>query len=175
MLFRSTGASGGDIIVMDPHTGNILAMATSPTFDPNAPGKSPAKARNNGAVGDAFEPGSTSKIITMAAVIEERAATPETKFTIPPKLKRADTVFHDHDKHGELHLTLNGILAQSSNIGSILASEKIGQKKFLKYVDRFGLGQTTGLNFPGESPGIIPRPGTDSWSGTSFQIGRAHV
>ena len=165
---KQTGANGGDIIVMDVATGNILAMATYPTYDPAKPGKSSTRAKRNEAVTDSFEPGSTSKVITMAAVIEERAATPSTKFTVPPKLKRAGTVFTDHDPHPELHLTLNGVLAQSSNIGSILAAELIGPRKFMKYVDRFGLGQSTGLNFPGESPGIIPRPGTDSWSGTSF-------
>lgn len=165
---KQTGASGGDIIVMDSTTGNLLAMATYPTFDPNNPAKTSIRTKRNEAVTDAFEPGSTSKVITMAAVIEERAATPETQLTIPPTLKRADTVFHDHDKHGELHLTLNGVLAQSSNIGTILAAERIGPRRFMKYVDRFGLGRPTGLSFPGESPGIIPRLGTASWSGTSF-------
>ena len=163
-----TKAEGGDVIVMDPKTGDIVAMATYPTFDPNNALKSSDYAKRNEAVTDAFEPGSTSKIMTMAAVLEEGKASPTTKFTVPSTIKRGGTTFHDHDKHGVLHLTLNGILAKSSNIGTIQASELIGQKKFLGYLNKFGIGQSTGLHFPGESGGLIPKPGTDSWSDTSF-------
>ena len=161
-------AKSGNVVVMDPATGNILAMATYPTFNPNYPQKSNDLAKQNHAVTETFEPGSTSKIMTMSAVIEEGVLKPKSKMIIPPGIPRGGTTFHDHDPHGTLHLTLNGVLAKSSNIGSILASEKIGQKKFLSYLQKFGIGEATGLNFPGESSGSLPSPGDSTWSGTTF-------
>ena len=165
---KQAGGDGGDVIVMDPKTGNILAMATYPVFDPNNPSQTDDHAKRNDAVSDAFEPGSTSKVMTIAAVLEEGAADPTTPFTIKSVIKRGGTTFHDHDPHGTIHLTLNGILAKSSNIGAIQASELIGRDKFLSYLDKFGIGHATGLHFPGESPGIINKPGSDAWSDTSF-------
>lgn len=165
---KRAGAESGEVIVMDPRTGNLLALATYPTFDPNRPFKVSEYSRRNLAVSDVFEPGSTSKVMTIAAVLEEGAANPATKFSVPGKLDRGGTTFHDHDKHGRLRLTLNGILAKSSNIGTILASEKIGEKKFLKYLDKFGMGRKTGSGLPGEEKGIVHRPGDPQWSDTSF-------
>ena len=166
---KEKNALGGDVVVMDPKTFNILAMATYPTFDPNYPAKTTDRQKRNTAVTDAFEPGSTSKIMTMAAVIEEGALKPTSKMVIPPSIHRGGTRFKDHNDHGTLRLTLNGVLAQSSNIGSIMASEKIGQQKFVEYLKKFGIGQQTGLNFPGESGGILPNPkNPDAWSNTTF-------
>ncbi len=165
---KKAGAKSGNVVVMDPATGNILAMATYPTFNPNKPFKSNDLAKQNRAVTETFEPGSTSKIMTMAAVIEEGALNPKSKMIIPSGIPRGGTTFHDHDPHGTLRLTLNGVLAKSSNIGSIMASEKIGQDKFLTYLQKFGVGEPTGLNFPGESSGSLPRPGDGTWSGTTF-------
>jgi len=164
----TVGATGGDVIVMDPKTGNILAMATYPLFDPNYPNQTSDHAKQSTAVTDAFEPGSTGKAITIAAVLEEGAADPTTPFTIKKNIKRGGTVFHDHDPHDTIHLTLNGILAKSSNIGAIQASDLIGQDKLLFYLDKFGIGHPTGLDFPGESPGIMPKPGGPEWSDTTF-------
>ena len=162
-------ALGGDVVVLDPKTFNILAMATYPTFDPNHPEKTTDRQKRNTAVTDAFEPGSTSKVMTMAAVLEEGALKPTSKMIIPPSIKRGGARFKDHNEHGTLHLTLNGVLAQSSNIGSIMASEKIGQDKFLEYLKKFGIGQGTGLKFPGESGGILPNPNNpNAWSDTTF-------
>ena len=166
---KEAHAQGGDVVVMDPKTFKILAMATYPTFDPNNPSKTDDHSKRNTSVTDAFEPGSTSKLMTMSAVLEEGAFTPLSKFVIPPSIKRGGTRFHDHNPHGTLHLTLNGILAQSSNIGSIIASDKIGQTKFLSYIKKFGVGSNTGLNFPGESAGILPNPNDpNQWSDTTF-------
>jgi cell division protein FtsI (penicillin-binding protein 3) len=160
------GAKGGDVVVMDPKTGDIIALATYPTFNPNDPFATDDKTKRNPAVTDVFEPGSTSKVMTMAAVIEEGAFTPTSKFTIPAGLPRGGTTFHDHDTHGILHLTLNGVLAKSSNMGSILAAEAIGEKKFYGYLKKFGIGDETGMNFPGESAGLLPA--LKDWSGTTF-------
>lgn len=165
---KKAGASSGEVIVMDPRTGDILAMATYPTFDPNKPFSVSEYARRNLAVSDVFEPGSTSKVMTIAAVLEEGKADPLTQFTVPGKLKRGGTTFRDHDKHGTLQLTLNGVLAKSSNIGTILASERIGQKTFLKYLAKFGMGSKTGSGLPGEEQGIVHKPGDSAWSDTSF-------
>ena len=159
-------ADGGTVVVMEPSTGRILAMASAPTFNPNKPGESPAAARNNPALGAAFEPGSTSKVMTLAAVIEEKAAGATTHITVPPTLTRAGKEFHDHDEHPTLKLTLTGVLAKSSNIGTILASERIGPQKLYDYLRKFGMGSATGLSFPGETRGALPPPA--QWSGTSF-------
>jgi cell division protein FtsI (penicillin-binding protein 3) len=120
-------------------------------------------------VQDSFEPGSTSKVMTMSAVIEEGALKPTSKMVIPPTIRKGGTNFHDHEPHGTLHLTLNGVLAQSSNIGSIIASNKIGQDKFLGYLRKFGVGQLTGSNIYGEASGSLPNPKNENeWSDTTF-------
>jgi len=162
-------AIGGDVVVMDPKTFQILAMATYPTYNPNHPEKYSANQQRNSAVQDSFEPGSTSKIMTMAAVIEEGALKPTSKLVIPPSIRKGGTNFHDHEPHGTLHLTLNGVLAQSSNIGSIIASNKIGQEKFLSYLRKFGIGQLTGSGIYGEASGDLPNPkNPNQWSDTTF-------
>lgn len=159
-------AESGSVVVMDPHTGKILALATVPTFDPNDISKSRSSDLGNRALSDVFEPGSTAKTMTMAAVIDQGAATPNTGFTIPGTLKRGDKVFNDDVPHGTWYLTLTGVLARSSNIGTILASERIGSRTFNQYLRKFGMGQPTGLDFPGESKGSL-MPYKD-WSQTSF-------
>lgn len=153
-----TGAAGGTVIVMRPQTGEILAMATAPTFDPANPGAVPAANRGNPALSDVFEPGSTNKVITMSAAIDSGVLTPESPIDVPPTLNRAGQVFHDAEVHGEEHLTLAGVLAVSSNIGTILASEAVGTTRLYDYLRAFGLGQRTGLGFPGESPGLLDDP-----------------
>ena len=159
-------ADSGTVVVMNPRTGQIYALATVPTFDPNKPAEAVQANVGNRALSQVFEPGSTSKIMTLAAVIEEHKATALTQLTIPPTLVRPWKTFHDHDKHGVEHLTLNGVLAKSSNIGTILAAERIGGPKLYSYLKKFGIGSPTGLQFPGESRGHIPDPA--HWSNTSF-------
>jgi len=166
---KAQHAVGGDVVVMDPKTFQILAMATYPTFDPNHADKYTAIQQRNSSVQDTFEPGSTSKVMTMSAVLEEGVLKPTSKIVVPPTIRRGGTTFHDHNPHGTLHLTLNGVLAQSSNIGSIIASDKIGQDKFLSYLRKFGVGQSTGSNIPGEQFGLLPDPkNPNQWSGTTF-------
>ena len=163
---QDAGADFGMVIAMEVGTGRILAMASAPSFDPNNPGGSEAADWANRPVTNAFEPGSTMKVLTMAAVLEEKAAEPTTPFTIPPGLPRGPHVFKDHTPHGTLQMTLAGVLAQSSNIGTILAAEKIGPEKYYEYLKAFGVGEPTGLQYPGESPGIVPDPST--WSVLTF-------
>ena len=159
-------ADSGTVVVMDPRTGQIYALATVPTFDPNKPADAAQADIRNRAVTDAFEPGSTSKVMTMAAVIEEKKANPLTHIVVPPVLVTKYKTFHDDMPHGTLKLTLNGVLARSSNIGTILAAQKIGGEKLYGYLKKFGIGEPTGLHFPGESKGFVPSP--SNWSATSF-------
>ena len=159
-------ADSGTVVVMDPRTGQIYALATVPTFDPNKPADAAQADIRNRAVTDAFEPGSTSKVMTMAAVIEEKKATPLTHIVVPPVLVTKYKTFHDDVPHGTLKLTLNGVLARSSNIGTIVAAQKIGGEKLFSYLKKFGIGEPTGLHFPGESKGFVPSP--SNWSATSF-------
>ena len=166
---KSANARSGEVVIMDPATGNILAMANYPTFDPNHPQNTKDVTKQNRAVSDAFEPGSTGKAITMAAVLNEGAMTARSRLVIPSGLPRGGTTFHDDIPHGVWHLTLAGVLAKSSNMGSILAAEKIGQNKLHTYMQDFGIGQLSGLNFPGETSGSLPDPkNPNQWSGTTF-------
>ncbi len=163
---KSAGATDGTVVVMNPQSGQILALATAPTFDPNYPTQSEQKNLNNRPLTSAFEPGSTSKVMTLAAVINEGAATPYTPFKVPGSLSRGGKDFRDSSPHGMLNLTLNGVMAKSSNIGTILAAERIGGKKLYKYLKKFGIGEPTGLGFPGETNGFVPEH--KDWSPTSF-------
>ena len=159
-------ADSGTLVVMDPETGQILALAASPTFDPNRAASATDANRGNRALTDVFEPGSTAKLMTLAAVVNEDAANPYSSFTVPGGLTRGGKTFHDHTAHGTLRLTLAGIMAKSSNIGTILASERIGGRKLYKYLKKFGIGEPTGLRFPGEASGSVPQHA--DWSPTSF-------
>lgn len=160
-------AASGTVVVLDTTNGHIVAMATAPTFDPNHYGEADPADRGNRAVSDVYEPGSTAKIMTMSAVIEEGAAEPDSKFTVPWKLswKNVDT-FHDHNQHPTEKLTLTGILAKSSNIGSIKAATRIGEDKLYEYLRRFGIGSSIHSGLPGESAGQLPP--RDQWSATTF-------
>jgi len=161
---RRTKADSGTVIVQDVHTGEILAMATAPTFDPNNPGAAPAEDRGNRAVSQVYEPGSIGKAITMSALLDSGAATPDTKIRVPGTLPRAGHVLHDDVNHGWERLTLSGVLAKSSNIGTVLATDTMGISTLYKYMKAFGLGEQSGLSFPGESRGILADVG--DWSGT---------
>ncbi|CAB4807517.1 unannotated protein [freshwater metagenome] len=162
---KSSGAISGTVIVMDPKTGEILADATAPTFDPNETTKLSLGAMRNPSVQDAYEPGSTGKVMTIAAAIEEKKVTPETVFTIPYALKRSDKVFHDHEKHATQHLTTSGVLAVSSNTGAIQIGELLSNQTLYNYLAKFGVGSKTGSGLPGESKGILPK--VADWSGTT--------
>ena len=163
---KSSRALSGTVIVMDPKTGHILAHATAPTFDPNDTSKVSLVAMRNPSVLDVYEPGSTGKVMTLAAAIDEKKITPETVLTIPYKLKRSVKVFRDHEPHPTQRLTTAGVLAVSSNTGSIKIGQKLGKDNLYKYLTKFGIGQSTNSKLPGESAGIL-HPVKD-WSGTSL-------
>jgi cell division protein FtsI (penicillin-binding protein 3) len=162
---KSSGALNGTVIVMDPRTGAIIAHATAPTFDPNNTKGVTLDLMRNPSVQDVYEPGSTGKVMTMAAALEEKTVTPTTVFTVPYGLYRAGKTFHDHESHPTQHLTTTGILAVSSNTGSIKVGETVGSQRLYDYLTKFGIGTKTGSGLPGESAGIL-RP-VKSWSGTT--------
>ncbi len=115
---------------------------------------------------EVYEPGSTGKVITVAAALQEGLVTPQSIFTIPYKMKVADEYFHDHEKHPTQRLTTTGLLAVSSNTGSIQIGQKLGKETLYNYLRKFGIGQSTNSKLPGESAGIL-HP-VKEWSGTSL-------
>jgi cell division protein FtsI (penicillin-binding protein 3) len=162
---KSTGAANGTVIVMDPKTGAILAHATAPTFDPNNTKGVSLELMRNPSVQDVYEPGSTGKVMTMAAALEEGTITPTTVFNVPYSLLRAGKNFKDHERHPLQHLTATGILAVSSNTGSIKVGETVGSDLLHKYLTKFGIGSKTGSGLSGESAGIL-HP-VSEWFGTT--------
>ena len=162
----SSRAKSGTVVVMDPKTGHILAQASAPTFDPNNSASITLERLRNPAVQEVYEPGSTGKVITVAAALEEKKVSPETIFTIPYSMKIYDRTFHDHEKHPPQRLTTAGLLAVSSNTGSIKIGNLLGQDTLYKYLRKFGIGESTDSKLPGESAGIL-HPVKD-WSGVSL-------
>jgi cell division protein FtsI (penicillin-binding protein 3) len=143
-----------------------LAQASAPTFDPNISSTITLNKLRNPAVQEVYEPGSTGKVITVAAALQEGLVTPQSIFTIPYKMKVADEYFHDHEKHPTQRLTTTGLLAVSSNTGSIQIGQKLGKETLYNYLRKFGIGQSTNSKLPGESAGIL-HP-VKEWSGTSL-------
>ena len=162
---KTSQAISGTVIVMDPKTGNILAHATAPTYDPNDTRNVPLSLMRNPSVQDVYEPGSTGKVMTLAAAIEEEAITPSTVFTIPYKFKVSNQTFRDHEKHPTERLTSTGILAESSNVGAIMIGERLKNSVLYSYLRKFGVGTNTGSGLPGESQGVLPD--VANWSGTT--------
>jgi cell division protein FtsI (penicillin-binding protein 3) len=160
---RASRAAGGTVIVMDPKTGAVLAHATAPTFDPNKPVK--LSDVHNSSVQDVYEPGSTGKVMTLAAALEEKVVSPTTVFSVPYKLKTKYKTFKDHEYHPLQRLTTAGILAVSSNTGTIKIGEKLSDQKFYDYLRAFGVGSSTNSGLPGESAGLVNPP--DKWFGTT--------
>lgn len=150
------GAESGSAIVMRPRTGEILAMANVPDYDPNEPGDSDQEDQRNRAATDIYEPGSIYKMVTLAAALEEKAVKPKTRFSVPSTFFYAGEDFHDSHAHATMDMSVNEIIRDSSNVGTIQMGLKLGGKKLLRYIKKFGFGQPTGLDFPYEAPGMVP-------------------
>lgn len=155
-VVRNWKASSGVIIAMDTHTGDLLAYADYPTFNANDPTASPKEDYGSRGAQDPYEPGSVEKALTLSAVIDAGKAEPETRLTVPDVITRDGWDIHDHGEHGTIKLTLAGVLAQSSNIGTALASEQMKSTDLHDYLTAFGLGQRTNVGLRGESAGIVP-------------------
>lgn len=158
-------AVSGTVIVMDPKTGHILAHATAPTFDPNNTKNVSANSMRNPSVQDVYNPGSTGKVMTLAAALEEKKITPETVLSVPYKIKRGGETFSDHERHPVQMLTTSGILATSSNTGTIKIGEMLSNQTLYDYLAKFGIGTSTNSGLPGESNGLFPP--VKEWSGTT--------
>jgi cell division protein FtsI (penicillin-binding protein 3) len=163
---RANKAKGGTVIVMDPGTGDVVAMATYPWFDPNHFTDASQDVMRNRAVTDVYEPGSVNKVITAAAAMEEHVLTTSQRLSVPWQLQMYDKLFHDAEPHPTERMTLADIIAYSSNIGTMMVASMLGQPRFASYLYRFGFDRKTGVGFPGEARGILAPP--DRWSGTSM-------
>jgi cell division protein FtsI (penicillin-binding protein 3) len=160
-------AKAGTAIVMDPWTGEILALANQPTFDPNAYKKAGAAARRNRAATDAFEPGSVFKVILLAGALEEGAVRPDDRFFGENgAIEVSGITIRDHEKYG--WLTAQEIVTHSSNVGAIKIGQKLGKSLYYHYISSFGFGTLTGLDLPGETPGLMRRP--RGWSALSLSV-----
>jgi cell division protein FtsI (penicillin-binding protein 3) len=157
---------GATAVVMDPRTGEILALANWPRVDANNVDGAPEFAKQNRAVQANYEPGSTFKAFTVAGAFSERLVEPSTPLAVPPEITVADrTVGEAHDGGGGTK-TVSQVLAESSNVGSVMIGLKLGAERFDKWVRRFGFGQPTGVDLPGEQMGIVLRP--ENYSGSSM-------
>jgi cell division protein FtsI/penicillin-binding protein 2 len=163
---RKWAAKSASAIVLDPRTGAILAMAVQPGFNANSFPSTPSDLQRNRTVTDTYEPGSTFKLVTVAGALSERIVSPRTRFRLPYSLHVADRVIHDAEKRGIVNYSVAQILAHSSNIGAITLAEMLGRTRLSSWITKFGFGRTTGVDFPGESPGIVLPP--DKWSGSTI-------
>jgi cell division protein FtsI (penicillin-binding protein 3) len=157
---------GATAIVIDPRSAQILAMANWPPVDPNNLAGASSEDLLNRATGFNYEPGSTFKAFTVSAALEEKLVTPETTFTLPPSIQVADRTIEDAEPRGTETMSVAQILARSSNVGAVTIGLGLGSEKFSRWIDRFGFGRKTGVQFPGEESGIVPE--LDQYSGSTM-------
>ncbi|MDX6487340.1 MAG: hypothetical protein QOF43_2493, partial [Gaiellaceae bacterium] len=157
------GAKHATAIVLDPKTGAILAMAEAPTHDANA--SATKGLQTNHAVTDVFEPGSVFKVVTIAGALSEGLVKPTSTFTLPYSIQVADRRIHDAEERGTETMTVSQILQRSSNVGTVtIARTLLGESRLKRWIKQFGFGKDTGIDFPGESPGLLP----SYWSGSTI-------
>jgi len=163
-----TGAVSGTVVVLDPESGEILAMVTLPSYDPNDRASIDEDTVRNRAVTDVFEPGSTQKLVTISAALETGVITPQTRFDIPDKIEIQDTTFEDATVH-DSNLSVQDIVAYSSNLGTILIGDQLGARLLHTFLSSFGEGSPTGVDFPGEAAGTLRPP--EDWCQTTCLAG----
>jgi len=159
-------AKDATAIVLDPRTGAVLAMAVAPTYDANSFPAVPKDLQRNRAVTDTYEPGSTFKLVTVGGALSTGIVTPRTRFTLPYSVQVADRVVHDAEPRGTETMSVAQILARSSNVGAITLARLLGKERLMSWIGRFGFGRLTGIDFPGESQGIVLP--ADRWSGSTI-------
>ena len=165
---QACSAKGGLAVVMNPKTGEVLAMALQPSFDPNRASEAPPAVRKNRTITDSFEPGSTFKVFLLAAALEEQAASPKEMFFCEDgSYQVGGKTIHDVHKYG--WLSLADIIKVSSNIGASKVGRKLGKNKLHRYLKNFGFGSKTGVDLPGEVPGFLAAP--RYWS----EVGLANI
>jgi cell division protein FtsI (penicillin-binding protein 3) len=159
-------AKSASAIVMDPRTGGILAVANDPGYDANKFPDVPQDRQRNRAVTDTYEPGSTFKIVTISGALQTGLVTPSTKFTLPYQIHVADRTIHDAEPRGTQTMTTDQILSRSSNVGVVTIAEALGRDRVQEWIHRFGFGRRTGIDYPGETKGIVLP--SEKWSGSTI-------
>lgn len=163
---ESNGAIGGTVVVLDPRTGDVLAMVSYPWFNANDFTSASPEVIRNRAVTDMYEPGSVNKVITAAAALESGAVGLHETFEVPDSYQVGDKLFRDVHPHPPVAMTIGDIIAESSNVGTIKVAQRLGRDRLASYLHRFGYGRESGIDFPGEAEGILmPR---DEWWVTSM-------
>jgi cell division protein FtsI (penicillin-binding protein 3) len=164
---QATEAKNGTIVVMDVKTGEVLAFASAPTFDPDhVKAGDPVAMNGLPGIAQVYEPGSVNKVITAAAALQRGIVTPATVIDVPSSLRVSNKVLHDAEKHGDEHLTFTGVLAKSSNIGTVKVAQQVGAQALYDTMRSFGFGAKSGIGLPADSRGLLPKPA--DWSGTSI-------
>jgi cell division protein FtsI (penicillin-binding protein 3) len=157
---------GATAIVMDPRSSQILAMANWPPVNPTDLSSASNEDLLNRATGFTYEPGSTFKAFTVSAALEEKLVTPTTEFTLAPSIQVADRTIEDAEARPTENMSVAQILAQSSNVGAVTIGLEVGAEKFSRWINRFGFGRPTGVQFPAEERGIVPE--LDQYSGSTM-------
>jgi cell division protein FtsI/penicillin-binding protein 2 len=152
--------------VLDPQTGGILAMGVAPGFDANSYARTSSDLHRNVAVTDTYEPGSTFKLVAVSAALSEGLVTSASPFTLPGSILVADRVIHDAEPRGTETMSVAQILSRSSNVGAITLAQLLGPQRLAQWIERFGFGRLTGVDFPGETPGIVLP--VEQWSGSTI-------
>ena len=172
---RIAEADSGSIIVMNVKTGELLAMANFPSYDPNDYGSFDTDDLGNRAITDVFEPGSVQKVLTFAALLDSGTVRPTDVIEIPGRIKSGNDYVEDAWEHGEETYYARGILAKSSNIGTIMLARKMKKADLQQYMASFGLGARTGVGLPGESAGILPAADMPDYSRDGMAFGGSAV
>jgi cell division protein FtsI (penicillin-binding protein 3) len=162
-----SGAKNVSAVVLDAKTGEVLAMSNDNTFDPSQDiGRQEDRELGNPAVSSPYEPGSVNKIVTAASVIEFGLSNPDEVLQVPGSIDMGGVNVHDAWEHGTMPYTTTGVFGKSSNVGTLMLAQRIGPQRYADMLQKFGLGQRTGVGLPGESAGLVPP--IDQWSGSTF-------
>jgi cell division protein FtsI (penicillin-binding protein 3) len=162
-----SGAKNVSAVVLDVKTGEVLAMANDNTFDPSQDlGRQESRQLGNLPVSSPFEPGSVNKIITASSVIEFGLSNPDEVLSVPGSINMGGVTVGDAWEHGTMPYTTTGVFGKSSNVGTLMLAQRVGPERYFDMVEKFGLGQRTGVELPGESSGLVPP--IDQWSGSTF-------
>lgn len=157
---QQTGADGGSVVILDPSTGAVLALASLPSFDPNTYGTSSLERFADPAVSAAYDPGSVMKAVTMAAGIDSGVIQPGTVYSDAGEITVDGVTLHNWDRQGHGTISMTDVLRYSANTGAVWVAQKVGHDRFNHYLNAFGFGQRTGVDLPTESAGLLAQPGS---------------
>lgn len=169
----TAAAATGTAIVMNAKTGELLANANLPSYDPNQISKVAAKSGLvNRSVESIYDPGSVQKVLTMAALADKGLVTADTRVLVPPKLASGGSYINDSYPHGAVPMTARGVIAKSSNIGTVMLTRRLDKASLVDYLKSFGLGSRTGIELPGEQAGLLPKPDMPDYSRDQIAFGQ---